>query len=204
MLECTRKRNVVIMIHNEFGAALASLTFNVFQFLRTVIGIAQLNAFVAWCKDAQECLRALLEEDKGPSDKKFWILLQLKLFVHWYRRKIERLFRYARDNTKNSQGMEQSWVEENIKVNNTVVDDELGRRQVTVLPSWKKVWNGLMKGAVTPSRWLQTDRVMLNTVRWSSAYSCAMGEHWNVGLLEYRDDADLLEKFFSKEMSSIL
>ncbi len=33
--------------------------FNVFQLMRSTMGIVQLNAFVAWCKDAAECMRAL-------------------------------------------------------------------------------------------------------------------------------------------------
>ena len=50
--------------YKEFGAALAALMFNVFQLMRTIMGIAQLNAFVAWCKHAVECLHALLGEDQ--------------------------------------------------------------------------------------------------------------------------------------------
>ncbi len=30
-------------------------------------------------------------------------------------------------------------IEEKIKVNNTVVDNELGGRELTVLPSWEKM-----------------------------------------------------------------
>ena len=45
-------------------------------------------------------------------------------------------------------------IEEKINVNNTVVDNELGGRDVTVLPSWKKMWNGLKKESLTPSKWL--------------------------------------------------
>ncbi len=33
--------------------------FNVIQILRTIMGLAELNAFVAWCKHAIECIEVL-------------------------------------------------------------------------------------------------------------------------------------------------
>ncbi len=45
--------------NKELGAALAALMFNVFQLMRTIMGVLQLNAFVTWCKHAVECMRAL-------------------------------------------------------------------------------------------------------------------------------------------------
>ncbi len=54
--------------NTEFGAALAALMFNVFQLLRTFMGIVQLNAFVAWCKDARVLQHAARV---GPKKEKF-------------------------------------------------------------------------------------------------------------------------------------
>ncbi len=45
--------------NKELGAALAALLFNVFQLMRTVMGLVQLNAFVGWCEHAVKCMKAL-------------------------------------------------------------------------------------------------------------------------------------------------
>ncbi len=44
---------------------------------------------------------------------------------------------------------------------------------------------------------------MLNTVRWSGAYLCGMGEHWSVDEFASRKGAELLEAFFSWEMIDV-
>ncbi len=49
--------------NKELGAALAALMFNVFQLIRTVMELVQLNAFVAWCNHALECMKALRGEE---------------------------------------------------------------------------------------------------------------------------------------------
>ncbi len=38
--------------NKSFAAALTALMINVYQFMRTIMGCVQLNAFVAWCKHA--------------------------------------------------------------------------------------------------------------------------------------------------------
>ncbi len=240
--------------YKEFGAALAALMFNVFQLFRTIMGIVQLNAFVAWCKDAMECVRALSDKNErdygndresraGSSEggvssraanseqrsirgtRTFCGFLNLKLFVTWCRRRMERMGEYMSRNTENrlhesttdEEDIESSWysyldnthhdededIEEKIQVNNTVVDNELGGREVTVLPSWEKMWGGLKKGSLTPSKWLYTDRVMLNTVRWCGSYLCGMGEHWSHGKGTDRAHDVLLEIFFSSDLYRI-
>ncbi len=60
---------------------------------------------------------------------------------------------------------EEEDVEETVKVNNMVIDNELGGKEVTALPSRKKMWNGFKKGSFEPSRCLETYHVMLSTVR---------------------------------------
>ncbi len=35
--------------NKELGAALAALMFNLFQLMRSLMGLVQLNAFVVWC-----------------------------------------------------------------------------------------------------------------------------------------------------------
>ncbi len=49
-------------------------------------------------------------------------------------------------------------------------------------------------GSLTPSRWLQTSGVTLNTVRWSGTFLCGVGQYWSVE--EYRTNrgAEILEK----------
>ncbi len=64
--------------HKEFGAALVALIFNVLQLLRTIMDILQLNAFVAWCKNATECTRALLSEDKDDSEAERYLKTRTK------------------------------------------------------------------------------------------------------------------------------
>ncbi len=52
------------------------------------------------------------------------------------------------------------------------------------------------------SKWLQTHRVMLNTIRWSSAYLCVMGEGWSVDAADIRPGRECkesLELFFPKK-----
>ncbi len=169
--------------NKKLGAALAALMFNVFQLKRTIMGLVQLNAFVAWCKHAVECIRVLQGNDypsswrRKRSDRNDTrsilegVRQRMKEFVPW--------FAHA------SQGVDHRKVDDNdiedvVMVNNVVVDSELGGREVTVLPSWKKVWGAVKQGRFTPSKWLRTDRVSLSTIRWGCAYLCGMGEHWNV------------------------
>ncbi len=215
------------------------------------MGILQLNAFVAWCKDAMECLRALSPKDEmdnvndrgsraessegGGSSRaenserrsiretrKFCGFLNLEIFVTSCKPLMERMRGYMNkrtestehESTADEEDIESSQdtyltnvdhdededIEEKIKVNNTVVDNELGGREITVLPSWKKTWDGLKKGSLTPSKCLETDRVMLNTVRWCGAYLCGVGEHWSLRRYTSREDREMLEKFFSWDM----
>ncbi len=57
--------------------------------------------------------------------------------------------------------------------------------------------DGLKKGSFEPSAWLRTDRVMMNTLRWCGAFLCGFGEHWGINEYGEREDAELLETFFS-------
>ncbi len=234
--------------NKELGAALAALMFNVLQLMRTVMGIVQLNAFVAWCKDAVACMRALLGRDAEHSQQsvdsravtndddvgsredsrergnsiariRIYGSSRFKIIIAWFKRVVRRmnalLHGHSENDTRNSSreeetteisaGTDMSWVydhgiQEKIKVNNTVIDNELGGREVTVSPSWKKMWGGMKKYSFTPSSWLQTDRVMLSTVRWSGAFLCGMGGHWGVNEYSHRGQAEILETFFSREM----
>ena len=165
----------------ELGAALAALMFNLIHLLRTLMGKVQLEAYVVWCKHAMECLLALL----GTDDERI------------------------EQSEGGSSGHELSnlnvagVVEVEVRVNNTVVDNELGGTDVTVRPEWKKIWNGLKRGEFNPSKWLQADLVDLCTVRWCAAYLCAVGGDWSAKedwVLGYRPQKRL-ELFFSGEMN---
>ncbi len=167
------------------------------------MGIVQLNAFVAWCKDAMECVHALSGKDERDNGKDgesrarsskggvssraqnserrsirgtrtFFGFFNLKLFVTWCRRRMERMGEYMSRNTENRvyEGTtdeedveslldtylinvyydEDDDIEEKIEVNKKVVDNEFGGREVTVLPSWEKTWGGLKEGSLTPSK----------------------------------------------------
>ncbi len=101
-------------------------------------------------------------------------------------------------------------IEDIVMVNNMVVDKELGGREVTVLPSWEKMRSGVKQGKFTPSYWLRTDRVVLNTIRWGGAYLCGMGERWSVHSLDNhggrsdKEYGEILSAFFSKEMEAVI
>ena len=139
--------------------------------------------------------------------------LQFEIIVAWCKRGVMRMTAFAcrcRDsNQEDNRTDEESCaaadedIEEKIEVNNTIVDNELGGREVTVLPSWKKMWDGLKKVEFEPSRWLGTDRAMLNTVKWCGAFLCGMGEHWGVGEIRSDRDTEMLERFFSREMEDV-
>ncbi len=238
--------------------------FNVFHLLRTIMGIVQLNAYVAWCKDGMQCMRALPREheEAGENDggsgaanseqgggsrfetmkRKFVFVtrmfcenFQLDKFARWCKRvmrclgrsgskvimqcglQFQKFVRWSRRGMKRMRALvhgitsyifttdddEDEDIEGKIKVNNTVIDNEIGGREVTVLPSLKKMWDGLKKGSLRPSKWLHTDRVMLSTVRWCGSYLCGMGEQWSLGEDVNRKDSEILEKFFSRDMFSM-
>ncbi len=129
--------------NKEFAAALEALMFNIFQ-----LGWVQLNEFVAWCKDAVECIRPLQGTDYLGSEKteecdtgetsRMKILQQwLKKCVSWCKRPSRRAGRREVDGND---------IEDAVMVNKMVVDNELGGREVTVSPSWEKIWRGLRTG----------------------------------------------------------
>ena len=161
----------------ELGAALAALMFNLIQFFRTVMGKVQLEAFVDWCKHAVECMKALRGVDECCDEQDF-----------------DSRHRGGTIMVENV-----DCVEDKVKVNNTVVDNELGGRDVTVLPSWNKVVDGLKRGEFKMKNWLVTDQAKLSTVRWSGAYLCGLGRNWSIlGITDYVRKA--LATFFSYEM----
>ncbi len=161
----------------ELGAALAALMFNLFQLLRTMMGITQLGAFIRWCKHAVECIRALLgadeEEDVNVADV--------------------------------------ADVHHKLKVNNSVVDNELGGIDTTVWPSRRKIWKALKQGDFWPSRWLKTYHARLSTVRWCGALLCGMGEYWTINKKHFRhhfrhysiSEVEVLSSFFSSSLADV-
>ncbi len=263
--------------NKELGAALAALMFNLFQLMRTIMGIVQLNAFVAWCKNAVECMRALSDKDgeDGEHNAHFGMratergvdssaghskrrsggeidksngFSQLGLLLAWCRRGVEHISTFMSRNSENiemsSNTDEESigppihthhsncddndeieekmpivplWkrlqqsaglgnaddgngIENKVMLNNIVIDNELGGREVTVFPAWDKMWDGFKKRSFWPSTWLSTDRVMLNTIRWSGAFLCGMGENWSIEENGSRDGGEILDAFFSRKM----
>ncbi len=289
--------------NKELGAALAALMFNVFQLMRTLMGLLQLNAFVAWCKHAVDCMKALDADEyeaylrfmlksaggRGRRGKRRITAISgqwQNMVVSWWKRGLQCIRRLVwrcgqngeehrngdgennepsvnvnggeqfmgalpgirgesrdkgddgdadadeseehiertpesseRDNDSNtlsSMGLgkvddeNENCIEDVVMVNNMVVDNELWGREVTVLPSWVKIWRGLKKRRFTPRRCLRTDRVILNTVRWGAAYLCGMGRSWCVpssgptsGSRSGKECGELLESFFSSEMEDM-
>ena len=108
----------------ELGAAMAALMFNLIQLLRTLMGKVQLEVFVEWCKHAVECLQALQGTDEERSEQS-----------------------EGESSGYEGSNMNDAYVVENcVRMSNPVVDNELGGKEVTVWPSWKKVWKGLKRG----------------------------------------------------------
>ena len=158
----------------ELGAVMAALMFNLIQLLRTLMGKVQVEAFVEWCKHAVECLQALQGADEERSEQ-------------------------SEGESSGCEGSDQNVagvVENEARVNNTVVNNELGGKDVTVWPSWRKMWNGLEREEFSPSKWLEADLAELCTVRWCGAYLCELGKDCSV---VYRPRKGL-ELFFSEEM----
>ena len=87
-------------------------------------------------------------------------------------------------------------IESVLKVNNSVVDNELGGTDVTVKILWAKVGSDLRRGRFRPSDWLKTNDVWLATVRWCAAWLCSMGRDWCTGV-----NSEILKKFFSEDWS---
>ena len=309
--------------NKELGAALAALMFNVFQMMRTIMGLVQLNAFVAWCNHAVDCMNALQghicpvsekKDGRGRDEPRRMIQIVRhgqNVFISWCKYTSQRARTLLRGDSENSEqcrneeenidpslnehgsdrdGSQKSmgvlpranrensdadsiaeaneealeiaagtiedgnrscrrsserrnaeeeipitvvpqqntitsvcnrvseWtgrrqaddgdqVEDVVMVNNMVVDNELGGREVTVLPSLKKMWSELKEGRFTPSKWLRTDRVILNTIRWGGAYLCGVGADWSAHVkdfpFDFRDGTEILESFFSREMENV-
>ncbi len=224
--------------NKELAAALAALMFNVFQLMRSIMGLVQLNAFVAWCSHAAECLQALKgradEEnrrsssgsmdntERGDIKKTTRSVRQWQNVPTSFRKRgpesIRTLLeRHGKDGEQcknryeenceasvnvgmhgnDTDGAEEykseflrisggnrsanadsnavvnskstgftaeskeevpnqkveDWneIENGVMVNNMVVDNELGGREVTVLPSWMKIWRGVKEVTFTPS-----------------------------------------------------
>ncbi len=153
----------------ELGAALAALMFNLYQLLRTLMGMAQLHAFIRWYKHAVECIRALLGADEeGNGDVNDVADVQGKL-----------------------------------KVNNAVVDNELGGIDTTVKPSLRKMWKTWKRKEFWRSALLKTDQARLSTVRWCVALLCGMGEDWNVGKTHLSNNIEMLELFYSSYLADV-
>ena len=72
--------------------------------------------------------------------------------------------------------------EYNVRVNNTVIDKELGGKDVAVWLSWRKIWNGLKKGEFSPSKRLEADLAEMYTVRWFPAYFRGVEGGWTIFL----------------------
>lgn len=164
----------------ELGAAMAALLFNVVQFLRTVMGKVQLEAFVRWCKHGVECMRALQGADDGG---------------------VERSERsHGRLSTEAIKAEVVDDVEKKVRINNSVVDNELGGTDITVVPSWRKIWNGIKKLEFEPSKWLVTDQARLCIVRWGGAYLSGISENWGVTERRPGEAVKKLAEFFENDM----
>ncbi len=156
----------------ELGAALAALMFNLIQLMRTLMGIVQLKAFAQWCRHGVECMRALLGADAEGAQR-----------------------------SNDSEDVDDvDDVDEKVRVNNTVVDNELGGRDVTVLPSLRKIWRAIKRGDFRPSSWLKVDQPELCTIRWCGALLCGMGEQWSIAKLTSAEAPELLASFFSWDL----
>ena len=78
--------------------------------------------------------------------------VQLVSFVVWCKHVVECL-RELEDGLEGSDLNDAGAVEDIVRVNKPVVDNELRNTDVTMLPSWRKFMNGLKRSEFSPSKW---------------------------------------------------
>ena len=121
--------------------------------------------------------------------------VQVETFVEWCKHAQECL-RALQGGHEGSDVNDAGVVENNLRVNSTVVDNDLGGTEATVLPSCRKMWKGLKRDELSPRKRLEADWAELCTVRWCAAYLCGVEEDWSV----FHESRKRLELFFSDEM----
>jgi len=84
-----------------------------------------------------------------------------------------------------------SEIDRMLKVNNTVVDNELGGTDLGVSVDWRQV------GWKSPFKWLKTGEVPLCTLRWSTAFLCEFGEFLAQSEYNWGGQKKYLEELFS-------
>ena len=62
-------------------------------------------------------------------------------------------------------------IDKMLKVNNEIVDNELGGTDLAVSVDWNKV------GIRRPSKWMRTGEVELCSARWGAAFLCKFGHY---------------------------
>ncbi len=131
-------------------------------------------------------------------------MVQLDAFVRWCKHGVECMrVLLGSDEEDKERCVDMEDFDAEVKVNNTVVDNELGGTDVTVLPSLAKVWKAVRNGEFRPSSWLVTDQPKLCTVRWAAAFLCGIGHDWTADIWDWGGAADVLKSFFSGEMNAV-
>jgi len=173
---------------------------------RTVWGLIQLESYHVWCKDLAE--RMLTLEMVKPK-KWAWMLQTAEMgFRKRVSLQVGRLFWKKKIEAENSSSEDEidmskvlvdntftgitSEIERMLKVNNTVVDNELGGTDLAVSLDFNKV------GLTSPHKWLTTGEAELATVRWSAAFLCGFGSYWGTSSKNWPgEDEKYLKELFS-------
>lgn len=175
--------------YQEMCAAGLTIAFNMFNVVRTLMGLMQINSFVSWCRDAALCVCIISE--KEPVDD----------------------------------------LENKLKINNSIVDNELFGTDLGVVLTWRKLKKGwllrnctafakmvtakkncirhwlnehvsiltskLHLSKIDPSDYLTTENAMMCTIRWSGAFLCAQSD---LGFCPPLVGRSTFREFFSRKL----
>lgn len=170
--------------YKEMMAAVFVIHMAMYHISRTIWGLLQLDAYHMWCKDLMERMLILKMVRAEEWDKKLWRAEEetwekIKHSVsNIFKIKSEYLYGMGLDlfQRRNRLVDESDQVTKKmdrmLKVNNEMVDNELGGTDLAVSIDWKKV------GRRRPSEWLRTGEAELFTARWCTAFLCEFGHYW--------------------------
>lgn len=134
--------------YKEMMTAVVGILMCIYHVTRTSMGMMQLNVFWNWSTDLVERMK---------------ILSLIPDF---------RFQQYESSDVVDWKSLLEN-MNKILKVNKSIVDNELTGNDVDVSPSIYKI------GFRNPSKWLKTKEGGLCTVRWSGAFLSSFGEHWS-------------------------
>lgn len=156
--------------HKEMMTAVVAILTSMYHVLRTIWGIFQLKSFTKWCSVLRKRMGkmnmdTLMDLDSIEGDDA------------------------DSSNSIRSEGILEDL--ENMRVNNTIVDNELGGTDLNVNL-------GIVGGNPRKWEWIKTGQSQLCTVRWSGAFLSAFGEFWYG-----RREREIVEELFANCPASL-